>query len=473
MEVRPARSAATLGLVLAVAAAGSSSRASVLHGITVDGNLAEWNDVLADPVQTAYDGPSAGLTDRDAPVQSTGRDLGTFAWTYDATYVYWYVGRVGSVSNVQQFWFYVDTDGDLTMDTGEPVINVSWSGSNRRTIISRYRYNAASGGGDPLGDPGGIADGWNMAGTVTLLGTVESPFGGSATGLAMEARISWANLGVPYASPVNYHVSASNSTNLPSQIDDNMGGPGGRIGTFAIGLITLVPNAASFAAPAGIGVLAHTVTSSASGVDRANLTWAPAGGAFAPTSVAFYRDANADGRFDAGDLLLLDTDGDTRPDTGPIPPDGSIPILAIPQVPGSATEGQVATLTVSASSSAQPLVIRTVTDTLTIATPRLTLIKAVSSPTVAPGGRLTYTVSYTNAGTVAAESAILIDPVPPPAVFVTGSAAGSGTTIAFSHDGGLTFNPSEAAPVTHVRWAFSAALPPGATGSVSFQVDVP
>jgi len=461
------------GLILGLAAGVSAPAAAVLHGITVDGNLAEWNDVLADAWQTSFDGPNAGLVDRDAPVQSTGRDLATFAWTYDATYVYWYVGRVGSISNVQQFWFYIDTDIDGRMNTGEPVINVSWTGSNRRTIISRYRYNATSGAGDSLGDAAGLADGWDMPGSATLLGTVETLSGGSASGSAMEARISWANLGIPFASPVNYHVSASNSTNLPSQIDDNMGGPGGLVGRFAIARITLVPNAASLAAPSGIGVLAHTVANTGPAVDRANLTWAPAGGAFVPGSVAFYHDVNADSLFDAGDLLLLDTDGDTGPDTGPLAAGSSFRLLAVPQVPAGVLEGQVATLTVRASSSAQPLVGATVTDTLTVATPRLTLLKSVSGGTVVPGGRLTYTVTYTNAGTVNAVSAILIDAVPSPTVFVAGSASGAGTTIGFSHDGGLTFDASESAPVTHLRWAVASALAPGATGSVSFQVDVP
>ena len=201
------------GLIAWLASEFSAPAAAVLHAITVDGNLAEWIDVLADPVQTSFDGPNMGLVDRDAPVQSTGRDLATFAWTYDATYVYWYVGRVGSISNVQQFWFYVDTDTDGRMDSGEPVINVSWTGSNRRTIISRYGYNATSGAGDALGDAAGLADGWDMPGTATLQNTVETLFGGSATGTAMESRISWASLGVPFATPVNYHVSASNSTN--------------------------------------------------------------------------------------------------------------------------------------------------------------------------------------------------------------------------------------------------------------------
>jgi uncharacterized repeat protein (TIGR01451 family) len=461
------------GLILGLAAGVSAPTAAVLHAITVDGNLADWNDVLADAVQTSFDGPAAGLTDRDAPVQSTGRDLATFAWTYDSSYVYWYVGRVGSISNVQQFWFYVDTDTDGRMDTGEPVINVSWTGSNRRTIISKYIYNGTAGAGDPLGDAAGFADGWDMPGTVTPLGTVETLTGGSATGTAMESRISWANLGIPFATPVHYHVSASNSTNLPSQIDDNMAGPGGQVGTIAIARITVAPNRASTVAPSGIGVLAHTVTNGGASVDRGNLAWTAAGGAFAPTSVAFYRDLNVDGLFDAGDLLLLDTDGDTLPDTGPLAAGDSLHILAVPQVPAGVTDGQVATLTVTASSSIQPPVTSTVTDTLTVATPRLTLVKSVSAATVAPGGRLTYSVSYANAGTVAAVGAILIDRVPSPAVFVTGSAAGAGTTIGFSHDGGLTFNASQSAPVTHVRWALAAALAPGAAGSVSFQVDVP
>ena len=51
-------------------------------------------------------------------------------------------------------------------------------------------------------------------------------------------------------------------------------------------------------------------------------------------------------------------------------------------------------------------------------------------------------------------------------------AAGAGTTIEWSHDGGLTWNASEAPPVTHIRWTRAAALPPGGSGAVSFQVTV-
>ena len=68
---------------------------TVLTSISVDGNMSDWSAVLADPLQTTIDGPGGGLTDLDAPVQSTGRDLSAFAWTFDGSYFYMYVRRVG------------------------------------------------------------------------------------------------------------------------------------------------------------------------------------------------------------------------------------------------------------------------------------------------------------------------------------------------------------------------------------------
>ena len=62
-------------------------------------------------------------------------------------------------------------------------------------------------------------------------------------------------------------------------------------------------------------------------------------------------------------------------------------------------------------------------------------------------------------------------PIPANTTYVTGSAAGAGTTIEYSQDGGLTYGNSDAAPVTHIRWTLAAALAPGGGSStVSFQV---
>lgn len=314
--------------------------AAVLTGISVDGDMSDWAGVLADSFQSAQDGPAGGLSDRDAPIQATGRDLNAFAWTYDSSYFYMYVGREASTSNIQWFWYHIDVDGNGLMETGEPVIGVNWKGSNRTTITTRYAYVAASAGGDPLGDPAGFADGWTMPGSIQLVGELEQGKGGAANGIEMEARVAWSVLGVPVGSPMGFHVATSNSPNIPWQIDDNMGGPGGRIGTTAF----------------------------------------PA--------------------------------------------------------------------------------------------PTMTLVKTADRGTAAPGDLISYSVVYTSVGGADAFNVSVTDTVPADTLYVTGSASGAGALIEFSHDGGLSYDSSDAPPVTHLRWTLPAPLAPGASGTVSFQVRV-
>jgi uncharacterized repeat protein (TIGR01451 family) len=459
------------GLLLA-SLGGGSVFATVLTTITVDGNMADWAAVLADPWQKADDGPAGGLTDLDAPVQSTGRDLLAFAWTYDTTYVYFYAARQASSSNKQQFWFYLDTNENGLMQTGEPVIGVSWFGSTRLTEVTLYRYTAAAGGGDPLVSPAGLADGWDMAGTVTAVRLLQSVNGGAANGLAMESRVAWADLGVAPSTPLLFHVAAANSPNIPAQLDDNMGGPGGAVGSTRLLGVRVDPDRAGTAVPSGISVLAHAVTLTGANGDRIDLT-ATSSGAFTPSSIVFRRDADNDGQLDATDPGLTDTNGDGIPDTGLLAAGTTLPILVVATVPPSASLGQVATLIVTGRSVVQPSVFDIATDTITISTPRITLLKSVSATSAKPGDVLTYSVLYSSSGSIPAQTVVLVDQVPPPTAYRTGSAAGPGTLIEFSHDGGLSWSSSDAAPVTHVRWTLSAPLPPGASGSVSFQAVIP
>ena len=118
--------------IAAVLLAASTAQAVVLKTISVDGNMADWAEVLADPTQNCTD----GTPDRDAPVPTTGRDLERFAWTFDANYLYLYTARAGSDSNRQRLWFYLDTNDDKKKQSGEHVILVSWIGSKRRTHSS-------------------------------------------------------------------------------------------------------------------------------------------------------------------------------------------------------------------------------------------------------------------------------------------------------------------------------------------------
>src|SRR5262245_55001366 len=326
--------------------------------------MADWAAVLADPVQKSSDGPPG--IDRGAPGASTGRDLTGFAWTWDTTYLDFYVSRVASDSNKQRFWFYLDTNEDNRMATGEFVVGVSWFGTTGRCDIELYRYTASAGGGDPLGDANGFADGYDMPGSVTSLGIVESGTFGAPNGTEMESRIAWSRLGVPAGTPVRFHVAASNSTNLPNSILDNMGGPGGYVGTFRTVGERLDRDRSLTSISPGQAIAAHTATNRGSAADTLNLTWTSSG-TFVPTSVAFRADTNGNGALDAGEPLLTDTDGDGRVDTGALARDGSLAILAIIGIPAGLPDGRTCTVTLTASSRNTPSVTDPAVDTVTIA----------------------------------------------------------------------------------------------------------
>ncbi len=468
-----ARFAIHLAVIMTTSAMPLPGRAAVLQSIDIDGDTADWSAVLTDPLQTAQDGPSGGLLDLDAPVPSTGRDLMTFAWTYDTTYLYLYVRRVASASNRQRFWFYVDADADGLLRSGDAVLGISWQGANRTTDVTLYAYVAASGAGDPLGDPSGSADGWTMPGSVSALRDLESVQGGSASGVEMEARVAWADLGVPSGAAILFHVASSTGTTLPGQIHDNMGGPGGAVGSTRIPGVALTPSAlAGTIVPSGLSCLRHDVANTGEATDVVDLT-ATSTGSLVPSAIEFHRDADGDGRLGPADPLLADTDGDGRPDTGPLPAGASLPLLVIVRAPATATDGETADVTVRAESSVAPGIASSALDTVLVATPAVTLVKSVSTAEAVPGDVLSYVVSYTSTGSVDAYQVVVVDAVPPPCVYVPGSAAGAGAIVEFSHDGGASFDLSEAAPVTHVRFTLAAPLAPGSGGQVSFRARVP
>ena len=108
-----------------------------------------------------------------------------------------------------------------------------------------------------------------------------------------------------------------------------------------------------------------------------------------------------------------------------------------------------------------------------MATPQITLVKAVSDTDAPPGTVLIYSVDYLSNGSAGAYNVVIVDEVPAPVIYQTGSAVGPGALIEFSHDSGASFDSSEAPPVTHIRWSFPAAFAPGNGGQVSFEALIP
>lgn len=444
------------------------AQAVVLKTITIDGSMTDWAEVLADPTQNCTD----GVPDKDAPVPSTGRDLERFAWTFDATYLYLYTARAGSDANRQRFWFYLDINDDQRMQSGEPVILASWSGSNRRTDIERYSYVAVSPTGDPMTDAAGQADGFKVPGGVASPVLLESLNGGSVSGREMEVRVSWSALGVPYGTPMRFHESASASTNLPSQVQDNMGGPGGGLGYIRATVVRIDPDRSGTVMPGAAALLAHQVTNLGLATDTVELSFTLSG-TFSPTSLTWHADLDADGVLDAGEPALTDTNGDGRVDSGPLAAAAGRAVLLRVVAPAGAADGQTVTLVLTATSAAMATAVDTATDLLRVASPLLTLLKSVDRANASPGVPLLYTITYASAGTTDAHGVVVVDSVPSETAYVPGSAAaGAGTIIEFSHDGGVSFDASQASPVTHVRFRLASALAPGAGGSVSYRASV-
>jgi len=235
-----------------------------LISITVDGAMDDWAQVHGDPDNNVCDGPANGIPDRDAPVQSTGRDLGHFAFTWDSASLYLFTERSGSANNVQRFVYYADTDNDGLMETGEPVVGANWSGSNREVSLYLFNYQSANLGGDPMVNGAGFADGYTLPGTFINVPQQNSPgrtgTWGSADGRQLEFAVGWSELGVAPGAAIGFHVASANvyfsSSSFTNQIDDNLAGCGGGPGVTRLPMVDLLvlKSVSTLSDPINLGV---------------------------------------------------------------------------------------------------------------------------------------------------------------------------------------------------------------------------
>lgn len=136
--------------------------------------------------------------------------------------------------------------------------------------------------------------------------------------------------------------------------------------------VTLVPARSATIGAAQTVYLAHVLTNTGNGSDVFDFTVAT-GGAFTPSPIAWYRDLGTVGVYNPGvDVLLTDTDGDTRPDTGTLAPAATLALLVAATGPnasfsGAATVATTATTSLPPSCGGGTAASATVTDTLTAA----------------------------------------------------------------------------------------------------------
>lgn len=124
----------------------------------------------------------------------------------------------------------------------------------------------------------------------------------------------------------------------------------------------LVPDNASTTTPGRTVFYTHTITNNGNVRDAYDILISSSLG----YDVKIYIDRNGDGRLQADEPEVFDTNGDGVPDTGFLEPGQSMSFIVRVPVPLSATIGDVDVTTITSISRLDPNEVRTVTDTTTV-----------------------------------------------------------------------------------------------------------
>ena len=421
--------------VYAVCDCGNGDGQPLLTTITIDGNFNDWAAVLADQDNIVCDGPnidSVGntLTDLDAPVASTGRDMTEFAFTWDGTNLYLYTARTGSPKNTQNFVYYADIDNDGLMETGEPIIEANWQGNNRTVTLSLGSYQAAAASGDPMTDASGFGDGYTLPGTVPSTTQYAQGTWGSASGVMMEIFVPWGSLVVTPGTGHSIHVSSTNSNvtspSLPAQVDDNIGGCGGGGGSIQYADLDFSGASSLQGGPLSTVYGPHHLINLGNGDDTFAFA-SSVSGAHTP-AISYFLDADSDGAY----TPTVDT-----PIVAPVflAPGDSLDMLVACTIGPGATG--LATVVTTVTSGFDPAVADSVTDTVNAVSPDIIVLKSLSvisdpvnggtNPKAIPLAEVLYSVQVSNQGSTAADtdSVIVTDSIPVDTIFFVGDLSGS------------------------------------------------
>ncbi len=464
---------------------GYQDGAFALAAISIDGDMSDWAAVLADRDNVSCDAANAG--DRDAVVASSGRNMSRAAITWDATFVSVYLERAGRVPGDPSFLFYVDSDNDGSVETGEPVLAARWLGGSNVVDLDLYSYQAASPSGDSLVDGSGYADGYALPGTLSPVQELSAGRSDSA-GTAMEWKVAWTDLGVAAGSAFSWHAASTSAApgapGLPSLLDDNLGGCRGECaGSIQFGGLEV--SDAEFVLPGQTAYFTHPIVNTGNGLDRFDFSYT-ATGDFAPAAVRYYRDNGVLGTYEPGiDTLLTDSDGDASVDTGPMVARQVLPCIVAIDAPAPPAYG-VSNVTIRATSSysagcgSGPAAFDTVLDPVKIPAADLVVTKTDGRTSVDAGTNVAYTIVVKNDGPDAVADAPVSDTFDP-AIFAVASItwacvvsgtgvcdAGSGTgniatTVDLDAGSRATFTvtaPTRSGAVGTITNVASAAAPP-------------
>lgn len=449
-----------VGFLLPASLAGQN----ISRTITIDGTITDWTaapSIITNPGQFSSDceGVVLPTCDLDGIIQSTGRDLKTYAYSWDNNYLYFFVERYASTSNTTTWLFYLDENVDELMQSTEHFFAVEWQGSNRQTNAYLCDYNAINPAGDSM-----LGDGHSMPGSSGSCTTIYTKVvGGTTDGLKMEARLPWPDLGPGGPRNVRFHISSSVGFNLPSQVRDNMFGPGGGSGQlFPPDLQLTLSSAETEVSAFSTATLAYTLKNiyydpfSTVLIDIALPAPLRYVSHTAPTGSVFV-DTNSDGIPDQWQITYVDSEEEY---VLQLVAGGTI----IPS-PGTATSTGALASWVGTDTDSTNNADAVSIDVLP--SPVLTITKFAHIATPTPGTIVPYTVNVTNTADGLASNVVIQTAVDPHLAFGL-DAFGPGLAIDYD-DGaiasGLTFGAIEYSSDGGATWTYSPSS--GAGGAAA------
>lgn len=244
-----------------------------------------------------------------------------------------------------------------------------------------------------------------------------------------------------------------------------------------VAAFTLVQDNTRTIAPGGTVYFPHTITNRGNGTDSFDLSAIVASGNFIPGSVFVYADTDNNGIPD--NFTPIST-------TGNVAAGASYNFVVAATMPGAQTAPHTSTLTVSATSdfsqtvAGGPVQTQTNTDTANVTADAVLIVtKAISVGAGYPGtAPVTYTLTYTNTGNNTATNFTLVDTIPAGMTYIAGSGrwsvTGAGTilTDATGDSQGSEPNTVDYSFTGNVITAVISQVPPGQSGSMTFQVSV-
>ena len=205
-----------------------------------------------------------------------------------------------------------------------------------------------------------------------------------------------------------------------------------------------------------------TVTNTGNGPDVLSISYTNA-----MTTWEFYFDHNADGLINNGDVLITDSNLDSKLDAGTQVQNAVVYLIAKAQIPAGASDGFSSIMTMIATSVGDATVSDEGKLTVTVTAPVLSLTKTVSPiGNQPPGTTLTYTCTLTNSGSGVATQVVISDNVPANTTFESGTMKIESSTKTDVSDGD---------GATHSGNAVIFEVPqlgPGGSTSISFQATI-